>query len=114
MGHIAVVNSEGALLYYNGNPEKVIFARSSMKRLQAIPIIETGAASAYQLKAPDVSLACASHGVAFQTVVKIGKLLNEEFEEYTLMNRFFKSHLALIKVEEKVAQVVQETGRGNS
>ena len=60
-GHIAVVNSEGELLYSNGDPNRVTFARSSMKPLQAIPIVETGAAAAYQFELDDLSLACASH-----------------------------------------------------
>ena len=61
LGHIAVVNSKGDLLYYNGNPNRVTFARSSMKPLQALPIVETGAADFYNYDQADLSLACASH-----------------------------------------------------
>lgn len=76
-GHVAVVNHKGELLYFNGNPEKVIFARSSMKPLQAIPIVETGAASAYQLEAADLSIACASHSGEEQHTDRVMEILNK-------------------------------------
>ncbi|MCM3765064.1 asparaginase [Neobacillus niacini] len=60
-GHIAVVDAKGQLLYYAGNPNAVVFARSSMKPIQAIPVVETGAAEHYKLSAADLSLCCASH-----------------------------------------------------
>lgn len=60
-GDIAVVDSKGNLLHYAGNPYKVVYARSSMKPLQAIPIVETGAADNYQFSDADLSLCCASH-----------------------------------------------------
>lgn len=60
-GHIAVVSSEGELLYSVGDPERVTYARSSMKPLQAVPIVESGAMEFYSLEEADLSLACASH-----------------------------------------------------
>ncbi|MBM7693863.1 L-asparaginase II [Peribacillus deserti] len=60
-GHIAVVDSKGELLFYAGNPEKIVFARSSMKPIQAIPVVETGAADRFKLDDADLSLCCASH-----------------------------------------------------
>lgn len=60
-GHIAVVDAKGNLLYYAGNPEAVVFARSSMKPIQAIPVVETGAADHYGFNDADLSLCCASH-----------------------------------------------------
>ena len=56
LGHIAVVNSKGEILYYNGDPNRVTFARSSMKPLQALPIVETGAADFYNYDQADLSL----------------------------------------------------------
>ncbi|MCQ4699300.1 asparaginase, partial [Paeniclostridium sordellii] len=41
--HIAVVNSEGDLIYSLGNPKKVIYARSSVKPIQAKQVLETKA-----------------------------------------------------------------------
>lgn len=61
LGHIAVVDRHGTLLYSYGDPQRLTFARSSMKPLQAIPIVETGTADRYQLEPADLSLCCASH-----------------------------------------------------
>ncbi|HAQ06596.1 MAG TPA: L-asparaginase [Bacillus bacterium] len=60
-GDIAVVDSKGKLLYYAGIPTKVVYARSSMKPIQAIPVVETGTADFYQFSDADLSLCCASH-----------------------------------------------------
>lgn len=76
-GHIAVVNSEGELIYSNGDPKMVTFARSSMKPLQAIPILETGAADFYQLSEADLSLACASHNGENQHTDRVRKILKD-------------------------------------
>jgi L-asparaginase II len=59
--HVAVVNTQGELLYSYGNPERPTFPRSSMKPFQAIAVIETGAADAFHFEEADVSLICASH-----------------------------------------------------
>jgi L-asparaginase II len=60
-GHVAVVNAKGQLLFYAGNPDAKVFARSSMKPIQAIPVVETGAADNYEFSDADLSLSCASH-----------------------------------------------------
>ncbi|WLD94535.1 asparaginase [Alkalihalobacillus sp. AL-G] len=59
--HVAVVNSRGELLYSYGDPDRLTFARSSMKPFQAVPLIETGAAEAFKYEPADISLSCASH-----------------------------------------------------
>lgn len=59
--HVAVVNSEGKLLYFYGDPYRFTFPRSSMKPFQAIPVVETGAADALGYDDKDLSLICASH-----------------------------------------------------
>lgn len=74
-GHIAVMNVEGQLLFFNGNPNEITFARSSMKPLQAIPIVETGAADAFQFAYADLSLACASHNGEKQHTDRVKDIL---------------------------------------
>ncbi|WP_342513117.1 asparaginase [Sporosarcina sp. FSL K6-1522] len=76
-GHVAVVNSEGQLLYYNGDPNRVTFARSSMKPLQAIPIVETGAADFYNYNQAELSLACASHNGENQHTDRVKNILHK-------------------------------------
>lgn len=61
LGHVAVVDANGNLLYSYGDPHRQTFARSSMKPIQAIPVIETGTADKFGLEPADLSLCCASH-----------------------------------------------------
>ncbi|UFJ59902.1 asparaginase [Brevibacillus sedimenti] len=61
LGHVAVVDAKGTLLYWYGDPHRLTFARSSMKPIQAIPVVETGAADRFGLEPADLSLCCASH-----------------------------------------------------
>lgn len=59
--HIAVVNTEGELVAYYGDPNRLTFARSSMKPYQAVPIVQSGAMEEYNLTERELSLFCASH-----------------------------------------------------
>lgn len=59
--HIAVVDFKGNLLAYIGDISRKIYARSSMKPIQAIPIVETGAAEEFRFSDADLSLCTASH-----------------------------------------------------
>lgn len=61
LGHIAVVDSNGKLLYSYGDPYRMTYARSSIKPLQAMPIIETGTANRFQFSEADLAVCCASH-----------------------------------------------------
>ena len=59
--HMAVVDSGGNLLHHTENTVGKVYARSSMKPLQAIPIVETGTADYYNFSNADLSLCTASH-----------------------------------------------------
>ncbi|WP_164215797.1 asparaginase [Virgibacillus sp. YIM 98842] len=59
--HIAVVSVKGDLLAYYGDPNRLTFARSSMKPFQAVPVVESRALEAYNLTDRELSLFCASH-----------------------------------------------------
>lgn len=59
--HVAVVDSNGKLLYAYGDPKRLTFARSSMKPFQAVPLVETGAAEHFSFEQADLALSCASH-----------------------------------------------------
>jgi L-asparaginase II len=59
--HIAVVSPQADLLAYYGDPNRLTFARSSMKPFQAVPIVESGALEAFNLTDRELSLFCASH-----------------------------------------------------
>ena len=59
-GH-AVVWDRGGIVAAWGDADAVIFPRSSCKMLQALPLIESGAADAAGLGTEQLALACASH-----------------------------------------------------
>ena len=61
MGAIAVVDSKGSLVSSAGDISSPVFPRSAIKGLQALPLIESGAADAYHLSDEALSIACASH-----------------------------------------------------
>ncbi len=60
-GAIAVVDADGALVLEIGDIDRPIFPRSAIKGLQAIPLIESGAAERFGLTDAEIALACASH-----------------------------------------------------
>ena len=65
-GHAVVCDARGAVLEAWGDPDKVIWPRSSCKMVQALPLVESGAAEG--LDSTLLALACASHqGAAVHT-----------------------------------------------
>ena len=60
-GAYVVVDADGRTVEARGDPERAVFARSAIKPLQALPLVESGAADAVALRADELALACASH-----------------------------------------------------
>ena len=60
-GAFAVADARGGLRLQAGDVERPIFPRSSLKPVQAVPLIETGAAEAFGVSDEEIALACASH-----------------------------------------------------
>jgi L-asparaginase II len=60
-GAVAVVAADGRSVLALGEVERPVFPRSAIKALQALPLVETGAADKYGLGAEELALACASH-----------------------------------------------------
>jgi L-asparaginase II len=68
MGHAVVVHADEGVVAAWGNPAQVILPRSSSKMMQALPLVESGAADAAGLTTEHLALACASHnGAAIHT-----------------------------------------------
>jgi L-asparaginase II len=61
-GTIAVLDAEGRRLLAIGDIECPVYPRSAIKALQALPLVETGAADRYGFGAEELALACGSHG----------------------------------------------------
>lgn len=60
-GAVAVADADGRLLLALGNVARPIFPRSAVKALQAIPLIESGAAARFGLEDAELAIVCASH-----------------------------------------------------
>jgi L-asparaginase II len=60
-GAIAIARADGSLVFSLGDVEAVSFPRSSLKMIQALPLVESGAADAFGLGSDLIALACASH-----------------------------------------------------
>jgi L-asparaginase II len=61
-GAVAVVGANRQTLLAVGDVTMPIFPRSAVKPLQALPLVESGAADRYSLGDDELALACASHG----------------------------------------------------
>lgn len=61
-GSVAVVDFDGGVRLGLGDIHTPIYPRSAIKALQAIPVIETGAADGLSMTAAELALCCASHG----------------------------------------------------
>jgi len=58
---VAIVDRAGKTVEAWGDVERPVYGRSATKPIQALPLIETGAADRYGLGAAEIALACASH-----------------------------------------------------
>ena len=60
-GAVAVTDADGRGVLTLGDVERPVYPRSAIKALQALPLIESGAADRCGLGAEELALACASH-----------------------------------------------------
>ena len=60
-GAIAIADASGRIAWSCGDIERPIYPRSAVKMLQALSLVESGAADAFGLGEPELALACASH-----------------------------------------------------
>jgi L-asparaginase II len=60
-GAVAVVDTTGRVVLSLGDVERPVFPRSAVKAIQALPLIESGAADRFGFGAEELALACASH-----------------------------------------------------
>ncbi|MEO5374031.1 MAG: asparaginase [Alphaproteobacteria bacterium] len=60
-GAAVVVNAAGAVIAAWGDVERPVFPRSAAKPLQALALVESGAADHFALGVDEIALACASH-----------------------------------------------------
>ncbi|MCU4182271.1 asparaginase [Bosea sp. BH3] len=60
-GSAIVVDADGAVVFAAGDLERPVFPRSAVKAIQALPLLESGAADRYGLTEAEIALAVSSH-----------------------------------------------------
>ncbi len=63
-GHAVICDTTGQIVEAWGDPGACIYPRSSAKMIQALPLVESGAAAAHGLTSEHLALSCASHNAA--------------------------------------------------
>ena len=64
LGHAVICDARGDIVEAWGDPDATVLPRSSAKMIQALPLVESGAADAAGLTTEQLALACASHNAA--------------------------------------------------
>ncbi len=60
-GAVAVCDPAGRLVHALGDVDTLVYPRSAIKMLQALPLVESGAAAHFELGDAELALACSSH-----------------------------------------------------
>ena len=78
-GNAAVVDADGRIVDSWGDIDRPMYPRSAFKAIQALPLVESGAADAFELDDRHLALACASHsgepqhvGLVMEWLARIG------------------------------------------
>ncbi|MEZ5476979.1 MAG: asparaginase [Thiolinea sp.] len=74
-GSAIVLDTQGNTLLELGNADALVFPRSAIKLLQALPVLESGAAAALQLSDAELALLCASHNGEVLHTTLVNQLL---------------------------------------
>ena len=84
-GAIAVVDKHGAVLAHAGDPHFVSFTRSTLKVLQALPLLQSGGAKALGLSQSELALLCASHNGEPMHVQTAESILAKAGQDYRVL-----------------------------
>ena len=74
-GAVAVVDADGATVLALGDVAQPVYPRSAVKMIQALPLVESGAAERYGFGDTEIALACASHGGELAQVEVANRML---------------------------------------
>ncbi len=84
-GAVAVVDRHGTVLAHAGNPQWVSFTRSTLKVLQALPLLQSGAAKDLGLSQAELALLCASHNGEPMHVQTAESILAKAGQDYRVL-----------------------------
>lgn len=76
-GAFCVVDSNGDVVLSKGDIDSPIYPRSSVKAMQAIVMMESGAADAFDFSDEEIALACSSHGGEVQHIGMVQSMLHK-------------------------------------
>lgn len=76
-GAIVVSDANGGVIWSVGDIERRVFPRSAVKLIQALPLVESGAADRYGLTDEELALACASHSAESDHVAAASSMLRK-------------------------------------
>ncbi|MDH4441894.1 MAG: asparaginase [Rhizobium sp.] len=74
-GLAVVVDGDGEIVFSAGDIDTAIFPRSACKAMQALPLVESGAADAFGFGNRELALACASHSAEPEHVATAAAML---------------------------------------
>jgi L-asparaginase II len=74
-GAFAVAGPTGDVLLSVGDVTRPVYPRSAIKPLQALALLETGAADRWQLEDADIAIACASHSGSARHTERVRAML---------------------------------------
>jgi L-asparaginase II len=75
-GAVAVADAGGAIRFALGDVESPVYTRSALKPIQALPLIESGAADVFGVSDEEIALACASHSGEAMHVSRVAAWLD--------------------------------------
>jgi L-asparaginase II len=81
-GSVAVVDSSGKLLAQAGDPYWLTFTRSTLKALQALPLIEAGGHRQFGFSQAQLAMLCASHNGEDMHVAQTDAMLDKVGLDY--------------------------------
>lgn len=76
-GRLVVCDPDGSVLEAAGDPEAYIYARSSTKPFQALPLVHSGAADAFGLTDRELAVVCASHNAEEPHLAAVRSILEK-------------------------------------
>ena len=76
-GRVAVCDPSGAVLDPIGDPGGYVYARSSAKPFQALPLLLTGTADDFGLADEEIAVACGSHGGEERHLAAVRSILDK-------------------------------------
>lgn len=76
-GSVAVANADGAVLFSANDPGFPTYLRSSIKMIQALPVVLSGAADRFAFTEAELAVCCASHVGAGYHLETVGGMLDK-------------------------------------